>query len=186
MWFGSGQGTFSGWPWLAPPGWPQSQHTWRTNSYLAGAPPNHLLKGQIHRAPEPHSIESSWWGQLLHSSSSSVVSSVLALGVKPSQWCANSNQSSTTTGQCKQPTGGMHLVPPAQMTMEAVPLGPTGHPLDKATLTRPGDTAALPVIVNVWLSSTHKNGNFRWFNIIQNYRTDILVSLQNLLLITQL
>ena len=40
---------------------------------------------------------------------------------------ANSNQGSTTTGGCTQPTQWVHLEYPAWVKEEAVPLDSTGH-----------------------------------------------------------
>ncbi|KAF6104159.1 hypothetical protein HJG60_011177 [Phyllostomus discolor] len=61
------------------------------------------------------------------------------LRVNLTHGCANSNQGFTSLGGHTQPTQEILLDHLAQVVMDIVPLGPTGHLLNKATLPRLGD-----------------------------------------------
>ena len=139
-----------GWPCPVPPRRPQSQCTWWIVSDHADYNPitttSHTLKGQTQWAPKPQwskscSVESTPAQHQLNCSHSQS-SLPIDLGVNPSQWGQlhsrfNYNRTVRTAHT------GAHLERPAQVTGEAVPLGPTGHLLHKAILPSLGDVAAL-------------------------------------------
>ena len=70
----------------------------------------HTGISQSHLAEVIEEASPALWCGHLHSWSSTVVKSLsqclqlIVLGVNTSHWCANSNQGSTTTGGCTQPT----------------------------------------------------------------------------------
>ena len=132
--------------------------------YLLECPRDSVTHEQLHTMPDYNGPTSTshtlmtWtqqapkdlfqWGQPLYSSFSTIVVASSQLAWEPippsdvpTEIKAQLQQEGVHNSYLEEV---VHLAFLAQMTRQAVPVGPTGHLLHKATLPIPGDVAAVP------------------------------------------